>query len=230
MPLLRSSALALVLAAAAALVVAQPERQPQRGSSQRAEQWAEQQLAQRDADGDGKISRDEALERFVEGGAFDAADADADGFLTTDELTAFLMERTGGRVPGPRPQPQPTEMDSFHDQMENAGRAVRALRRTDFDDASREADLRAIQSLQAALVGAKAQIDTVEMSPQAVERYGDDLSTYRRDFRVSLIEAIEAALDLEKAVLAGEPEPAKEAYEALRGVQGRSHDLFQADD
>jgi hypothetical protein len=48
-----------------------------------------------DADGDGKLSREEAQGRLQEN--FEAADADADGFLVLDEITAW-------REANPRPQ------------------------------------------------------------------------------------------------------------------------------
>ena len=54
-------------------------------------------IMQADADGDGRISRDEAPERLQRG--FDRIDSDGDGFLDRDEITnhAKAMAQKGGR-------------------------------------------------------------------------------------------------------------------------------------
>lgn len=98
------------------------------------------------------------------------------------------------------------------------------------DATSAEADLQAVQRLQAALIEAKATLSTVDMAPQAREKYADDVDAYHKDFRMTLIEAIGGTLEFEKALLAGDAEASKAAFGAVRAIQGAGHDAFQDDD
>lgn len=53
-----------------------------------------------DTDGDGRVSRDEALARAAE--RFERLDADKDGFITREEMTAARGAHRMGRGSGPR--------------------------------------------------------------------------------------------------------------------------------
>jgi hypothetical protein len=193
-------------------------------------------LESRDADGDGKLSKEEMGPNFAER-VFPTADKNSDGYLDREELALFYEESSrrgprddrgpGARGPGFGAPGQPL---SYHDSMEEAGRAMRGLRRSEFDGTSREADLASIQRIQVALLSAKARIDEVEMSDAARARFGDDVAGYHRAFRLSLIKALAQTLKLESAVAENDAEAAGEALATLREIQRASHDLFQQEE
>lgn len=60
-----------------------------------------------DADGDGKLSRDETPERLAD--SFDEIDANADGFIDEEELTAYRAARRAARDREPRPESERPE-------------------------------------------------------------------------------------------------------------------------
>ena len=216
---------------------AQPGRGP--GGPGTPEAFADRILESRDSNGDGKLGKDEMGAPFVER-VFPLADANNDGYLDREELIAYSraqMEANRDRGgPGARPGAPggaagaAAEAPSFHESMEDAGRALRGLRRSEFDGASRESDLAAIDRLQHALLGAKATIGEVEMSEAAKARFGDDVKAYRRSFHLAMVRALIQTLEIESAVVEGNSEAAKAALAALRDTQGSSHDLFQPED
>ena len=209
-------------------------------------------MMEMDANGDGKLSRDEVPEQF--GARLFEGDANADGFLTREELqTAMetLRQRGPRGVDGERPGFQPGQgpggaLDGrqpgapgavgaavalgFDQGMQQAGRAMRQLRRSAFDDASRAADLRAVQTIQSGLIAAKGGVGQVPMAPQAAEHYGEDLVKYHSDFRLGLIQAIMESLALEAAVIEGDSAGAKESLEHLLEAQKLGHDAFQPEE
>ncbi|MBK7404352.1 MAG: hypothetical protein IPJ41_06865 [Phycisphaerales bacterium] len=207
------------------------------------EQFVERMM-QNDANGDGKLARDELPGRFADR-MFETGDANKDGFLDKAELTEIAKtmgqggfggrggDRQGGPgaggpgaggAGGPQAGGAPASFDAH---MKSAGRAMRQLRRSGFDDASRQSDLVLIQTIQDSLVGAKARIAEVEMAPQAKKQYGDDKVKYESDFRLNLIQAIMESLALESAVVEGDTAGAKESLEHLLQVQKEGHDAFQ---
>lgn len=204
-------------------------------------------MMEMDANGDGKLSRDEVPEQF--GARLFEGDANADGFLTREELqTAMetLRQRGPRGVDGERPGFQPGQGPGaapgapgaagaavalgFEQGMQQAGRALRQLRRSAFDDTSRAADLRAIQTIQSGLIAAKGGIAQVPMAPQAEEHYGEDLVKYHSDFRLGLAAAIMESLALEMAVIEGNTAGAKESLEHLLEAQKLGHDAFQPEE
>ncbi|HZW10311.1 MAG TPA: hypothetical protein VFF69_10450 [Phycisphaerales bacterium] len=203
-------------------------------------------MLERDANGDGKLSRDELTGPFAQR-LFESNDANADGFLERGELIEAGKslgqgggfgrrpegERPGvapGVLPGDRPGFAPGVALDFEGAMSQAGRALRRLRRSPFDDTSREEDLRAIQSLQANLIAAKGGVDDFAMAPQAKERYGEDVATYRADFRLQLIQTVMESLALEAAVIEGDTVAAKESLEHLLEAQKAGHEAFQPEE
>ena len=204
-------------------------------------------MMEMDANGDGKLSRDEVPEQF--GARLFEGDANADGFLTREELQTAMetMRQRGPRgVDGERPGFQPGQGPGaepgapgapgaavalgFEQGMQQAGRALRQLRRSAFDDASRAADLRAIQTIQSGLIAAKGGIAQVPMAPQAAEHYGEDEVKYHSDFRLGLIQAVMESLALEAAVIEGDAAGAKESLEHLLEAQKLGHDAFQPEE
>jgi len=111
--------------------------------------------------------------------------------------------------------------------MKMAGRSLRQLRRSAFDDASRATDLRAFQTILSGLFDAKAGVGGVPMAPQAQEQYKGDEVKYQSDFRLALIQAIMESLALEAAVIEGDSEGAKESLAHLLEAQKAGHGSFQ---
>lgn len=218
----------------AGALIAQPARegqpqhagQPQRGGQQGVVgQQLVDRLFQSDSDGDGKLSKEEAAGTYVER-IFETADTNGDDFIERAEVFAFIeaqRQRRGAPEEG-------EGGGSFHDSMEGAGRAWRGLRRSPFDATSRDDDLQAIQTLETRLLSAKGQTSGVEMSPQAEEKYGDDHAAHERDLRLALVDAISAALALEKSVIEGDTAVAKAAFEKVAGDQREGHKLFKEDE
>ncbi|MCB9844700.1 MAG: hypothetical protein H6811_01760 [Phycisphaeraceae bacterium] len=184
-----------------------------------------ERLMENDANGDGKLSRDEVPERF--GAFFERVDGNSDGFLDREELETFAASRPGRGPGGPggdAPEGGPVDM---HQSMERAGRALRGLQRSRFDAQSRGSDLEQVQAIEGALVAAKSVVDSAPMSPTAKEAFGDDREEFTTEFRLALIRAIQASLELEMMVLQNDQEGARDAFTALREAQEDGHDLFQ---
>jgi hypothetical protein len=237
---------ALVLASLASLVVAQPGEggdRPRLSQPPTPEAFADRML-ERDANADGKLSKEELTGPFAQR-LFDNNDANADGFLERAELIeagkALGQGGFGRRPEGERPGVAPGGQSGrpgfagsvgldFDGAMSQAGRALRQLRRSPLDDTSREDDLRNIQSLQANLIAAKGGVDDFPMAPQAKERYGEDLATYRSDFKLQLIQTIMESLALEAAVIEGDNAAAKESLEHLLEAQKAGHEAFQSEE
>lgn len=235
---------AVMLAMLAPLALAQreqPER-PRLAPPPTPEQYTERMLSRNDANGDGKIARDEMQGQFSDW-LFENGDTNQDGFLDKAELgklaEGFAERRRnpgeggppGAVTPGEPRQPlaagQPIDFESA---MSQAGRALRQLRRSSFDDASRQRDLELVQTLQTSLLAAKASAAEFPMAPQAKERYADDTVKYASDFRLKLIEVVMEALGLEAAVIEGDTAGAKESLEHLLAVQKEGHDAFQPEE
>ncbi len=228
-------------------------------------------IMQRDANGDGKLSKDE-LPGPMAAQIFSEGDANNDGMLDPDELKSFLAKRAaaqpggrpGGVEPGRKVQPgQPgrlkgpkqglerkntpafdrgrpgaikgsprtggKEMD-FEDYMKVAGRALRKLRKSPLDASSRKKDLAAIEQIQFGLLNAKMRIATVEMAPQAKERYGDNKDEYLQDFHMALTQTLMESFNMEMALLEGNTAKARESLEYLRQAQKKGHEAFQEDE
>lgn len=228
-----SAAVLLVSAGFVASVgVAQPEGRPQRPDSLQpagADQWISRMM-QRDADGDGKLSKAEMADTPLAAN-FDRMDTNSDGFIDRAEIETMLAERANRpNRPGAGQPAAEGEVATFDANMSQAGRALRRLGRSEFTAESRAADLAAVQQLQSALTAAKAQIETVPMSTAAKERFGDDQATYQTEFRVHLIKALQEALAIDLAVTQGNAAAATAARVRLQEVQSRAHDLFEEED
>lgn len=198
------------------------------------EQFVERMM-QRDANGDGKLSRDELPGPFADR-MFESNDANGDGFLDKDELMKVAEsfgQRGAGRqgfTPGQPAGAPDAGPASYDDGMKLAGRALRQLRRSSFADDSRVNDLRQIQMLQDGLLAAKGHIAEVEMAKQAKEKYGDDEVRYHSDMRLSLVQALFESLAMEDAVVRGDAAEAKKSLENLMQVQKDAHAAFKPED
>ncbi|MEZ6242754.1 MAG: hypothetical protein R3B57_06890 [Phycisphaerales bacterium] len=185
-------------------------------------------LMEADANGDGKLTREEMPGRFGEQ-VLAEADTNGDQMLDREELTKYaekrFAERGGPRVGGQGGGPGA----GFEGQMRRAGNAAKALRASEMNADTLEDDLRQIGDLEAALVMAKSESGSVQMSPQAKEKFGDDEAAYRKDMREDLIEAVTTALEIERALLDGRHDEARASLDKLLGERDDAHDLFQKD-
>ena len=117
--------------------------------------------------------------------------------------------------------------EAFEHHMHDAGDAWKALRGSPFDSSSREADLRNAQKLQAALVGSKANVHGVRVSPKAAERFGSDAAAFYDGLRKNILDVLSASIRLEDAVLTGDTAAAKAAFKTLEEQQKQAHGLFR---
>ncbi len=225
----------------------QKGNRPQQGRGNRggnAEMVADRMM-QADANGDGKISKDEASGGNAQR-VFNQADADGDGFVTRVEIMTFVQSRTGNRGggrgdgmtrPGGASRPtgpaatSPTPVDpkkAFQEAMETSGRALRGLRRAKFDAISRETDLAAIRTIQSSLMIAKQHTAAIPMSDAAKKKFGTDSKAYQSAFQIDMIMSIMASLQVEMAILQGDAEKAKAAVKTIVTVRSESHDVFES--
>lgn len=200
-------------------------------------------MMQADANGDGKISKDEASGGNAQR-IFNQADSDGDGFVTRVEIMTFVQSRAGNRGGGrgdgmTRPDAgRPTDpagtskmpvdpKEAFHEAMEASGRALRGLRRAKFDAISRETDLAAIRTIQSSLMIAKQHTAAIPMSDAAKAKFGTDTKAYQMTFQLDMIKAIMSSLQVEMAILQGDAEKAKAAVKTIVTVRSESHDIFE---
>jgi hypothetical protein len=247
---MRKQAVALVamvpvLAIAAGAGMVQPERdggnRPQRQPGGDPGAFVDR-ILENDANGDGKISREE----MGEGRAariFDAADANKDDLLDRAELEAFMQQRfqngpgqgrnpnapdaqaPGG--PGGAPAVAVPSAEMFHNGMEVSGRAMRRLNRSEFAEETRMGDLALIQTVQRGLMDAKMSYMQAEVSEEAVAKFAADPAQLRTELRMQLTRALQASLDFEMALLEGDTKSATEFMSKLKNIQGRGHDMFE---
>lgn len=187
-----------------------------------------QRMMENDANGDGRLSREELPGRFAER-MFESGDANKDGYLDKAELEAIAARR-GQRPGGPPDAAGPADDRSIHDLMESAGSGLRRLRRVVFGETPADQVLAHIQTIQSALVAAKAKAAEAPMAPKAKEKYGDDAATFQRDFRLEVLKALRESINLEIAVLEGKPDAASESLAKLIEVQEKAHETFQPPD
>jgi len=186
-----------------------------------------------DANGDGKLSRDEMSPQLAER-IFERADTNKDGFIERTEIEIFAKEGgplrgagqgggqgagRGGAAPG-----VPVNMEGA---MKQANAALRALRSSALDASTQKADLEAVQRLQMGLVGSKGGIASVPMSDAAKAKFGDDKAAYEREFRKTMLASILMSFEVEQAILDGDGARAKATIQKLHDTEETGHSLFQ---
>lgn len=197
------------------------------GSGQAGAAQLTQRLMQADANGDGKLSREELPPQFGE--IFPVIDTNKDGFLEESEILVLASTQGGGGGGGVRSgsggAPQ-----NFEGAMKQVNRGFKGLEKSTFDATTKTKDLQQIQNVQAGLVAAKGMVSTVRMAPQAKAKYADDIAKYLLDMRMQLLVTLSISLELESAVLAGDSAAAKAAVEKLEASQEKGHEEFQPDE
>jgi hypothetical protein len=185
-------------------------------------------MFERDADGDGKLSREEMGEG-PRARIFDAADANEDGFLERAEVEKFMADRRNFQRPGDGRGPGASGAGgaNFQQSMEQAGRALRRLRRSDFTAETQAADLEQIAAIEQALLGAKSQYMTAELSDEDHAEFKGDEAKLRLALRTHLAKGLATALEAELAVLAGDADGAAAAMTKLQELRDQGHDRFQ---
>ncbi len=199
-----------------------------------------ERMMERDANGDGKLQRDELPGRFADR-LFDAGDTNGDDVLDENELRALAESGNlgrggrggrGGAGQGGRGGDGGQGGDaqvSFGQSMRMAGRGLRGLTGSELTAETMERDMQAVQSLQMGLVQAKGRLDAVRMSDKAKAKYGDDTKRFTRDFRISLVKALGETLAVETALAEGNGEKARVHLMRLQELQDANHDLFQTE-
>lgn len=198
----------------------QPNRPTQPGADPAA--FADR-LLQRDADGDGKLGKDEMPGQLAER-LFAEFDADKDGKLSRDELMKFAEQRTREGPMGPAQQGGAAA--GFDGGMRLAGRGLRGLARSPFTAETRERDLQAVQALQGGLIAAKGDLASAPKADAASAKYPDD-SAYHMAMRRKMLEILRESIALELAILDGTSDAASASAQRIVQMQEDSHALFQ---
>jgi hypothetical protein len=190
-----------------------------------------------DANGDGKLSRDEMPEQMAVR-IFDRADTNKDGFVDKIEIEIIVKEGglrggqgagqgagqgggqgAGGAGRGGAP--------SFEGSMKQANRGFQALNKSALDASTLTADLASVQTLQMGLVGSKGGIAGVKMSDAAKAKFGEDTAKYQSELRRQILDVIMISFDIEKAILNGDTAAAKASVKKLHDAEESGHSLFQ---
>ena len=194
-----------------------------------------QMLERMDANGDGKLSKDEVPAPLAER-MFERADTNKDGFLDKAELEAMAKAGAmrggqggpgGQRGPGGGPGGGPVNLEGAMKQMNGAYKALKA---SAFDAASKGADLEAVQRLQMGAITAKGGVGTLRMTDAASKQYGADKAAFEAAYRRKMIETAKIAIDLELAILDGKSDAAKSLVGKLHDMEESGHEVFKADE
>lgn len=194
-------------------------------------------VMQADANGDGKLSKEEMPPMLVER-IWERADTNKDGFVDRVELEVVAKEggmrggqggQAGQGSQGGRGNAGGAAMN-FEGAMKQANGAYKALRASALDAASLKTDLEAVQRLQMGLVGSKGTIASVPVSDAAKAKYGEDKAAYEKAFRKSLLASIMVSFEIEQAILDGDSAAAKAGLTKLHDTEESGHSLFQEGD
>ena len=118
---------------------------------------------------------------------------------------------------------------TFDESMSNLNRAFRKIRRSERSAGTLEADLVQVSAFQAAIVAAKSVAASLPMAPQASEAYGGDQAVYLKALRLSMNQLLSEAVDLEKAMLAGDAEAMEKHIVRINAMKASGHEDFQSD-
>jgi hypothetical protein len=192
-----------------------------------------ERIMQQDANGDGKLAKDELSGPLAER-IFERADANKDGFVDKAELEAFakaggMRGGQGGGAGGQRGGQAggPVNVEGAMKQMNGAYKALKA---SAMDASTRAADLEAVQRLQMGVVGAKAGAASLRMSAAAKAKFGEDKAAFETAYRRMMLDGAKVALELEYAILDGKAAEAKALVTKLHDMEEKGHELFQADE
>ncbi|MDE0915697.1 MAG: hypothetical protein OSB57_11035 [Planctomycetota bacterium] len=109
-------------------------------------------------------------------------------------------------------------------QMERVEAAMRSLRRSVRKPESRADSLSHVQECQEGLLLAKHLEPMMAANIPEAER-----PAFVRDYRLGMVEALEAYLELERALLEERDDDAKDLYKKAAGLEDPAHELFTED-
>lgn len=152
-------------------------------------------------------------------------------FLFASALTAgLLVQLTAVRAATAPVQDPEVEVTEEHEetpmeeQMERVEDAMRFLRRSIRKPESRADSLAHVQECQEGLLLAK------ELEPMMLARIPEaERAAFKRDFRLGMVEALEAFLEMERALLEERDDDAKELYKKAAGLEDPAHERFTED-
>jgi len=201
------------------------------GGQERPRMDPAQMLERMDANGDGKLSKDEVPPQLAER-MFERADTNKDGFLDKAELEAMAKagpQRGQGGQGGQRGGQGGAPMN-VEGAMKQMNGAYKALKASAFDAASKAADLEAAQRLQMAAIGAKGGVGSLRMTDAASKQYGADKAAFEAAYRRKMIETARVAIDIELAILDGKSDAAKALVAKLHDLEESGHEVFKAEE
>ena len=191
-----------------------------------------QMLERMDANGDGKLSKDELPPQLAER-MFERGDTNKDGVLDKTELEAMAQAgpaRGGQGAPGGQRGGQGGAPMNLEGAMKQMNASYKALKASAFDAGSKSADLEAVQRLQMSAIGSKGGAGALRMSEAASKQYGADKAAFEAAFRRKMIETAKVAIDLELAILDGKADAAKALVAKLHDLEESGHEVFKADE
>jgi hypothetical protein len=204
----------------------------QQGQGQRPRMDPAQMLERMDANGDGKLSKDEVPPQLAER-MFERADTNKDGMLDKAELEAMAAAggaRGGQGGQGGQRGGQGGAPMNLEGAMKQMNASYKALNASPFDAASKAADLEAVQRLQMSAIGAKGGVGALRMSDAASKQYGGDKAAFEAAYRRKMIETAKVAIELELAILDGKADAAKALVAKLHALEESGHEVFKADE
>ena len=152
-------------------------------------------------------------------------------FVFASVLTLGLLIKlssAGSSSPGAQDPvgeaPPEQEETPMAEQMERVEDAMRTLRRSIRKPESRADSLAHVQECQEGLMLAKG------LKPMMLAQIPEaDKAAFLRDFRLGMVEALEAYLELERALLEERDDDAKELYKKAAGLEDPAHERFTED-
>lgn len=196
-----------------------------------------ERMMQQDANGDGKLAKDELPGPLAER-IFERADTNKDGFVDKTELEAFAKAggmrggqggAGGGQGAGAGGQGA-GRVVNLEGSMKQINGAYRALNASAMDAASKSADLEAVQRMQSAIFAAKGGAGSLRMSAAAKAKFGEDKAAFEAAFRKAMLETAKLSIELEMAILDGKGAEAKALVKKIHDTEESGHALFQADE
>ncbi len=122
----------------------------------------------------------------------------------------------------PADDDDPSELEA---QMEHIEDAVKHLRRSLRDPANRERSLELVVDMQAATFACKA------LTPAMLEDVPESARpAFVTDYRRTLVDFLDAQLELEAALLDGDEAATKAAFDRVRGLEDTGHARFTRDE
>ncbi len=131
--------------------------------------------------------------------------------------TAPIQDPEGGAAEEQEATPMEVQMERVED-------AMRTLRRSIRKPEARADSLAHVQECQEGLLLSK-ELDPI-MLPRVPEA---EQAAFKRDFRLGMIEALEAYLELERALLEERDDDARELYKKASGLEDPAHERFTED-